>query len=87
MSSGSQSGYECFDELIRQLRVEGYDEPANKLYTLLYEVAWTTCSELLGELGLAILEFERRRPNVSTELRRLLISCTNLIRKVWPNIK
>jgi len=39
-----QTGYECFDELIRQLRAEGHIEPADKLYMLLHEVAWTTGS-------------------------------------------
>ena len=39
-----QTGYECFDELIRQFRAEGHIEPADKLYMLLHEVAWTTGS-------------------------------------------
>lgn len=87
MDSNSQTGYERFDELIRQLRTEGYIEPAAKLYMLLHEVAWTTGSELIGELGLTILSFERSVPVVSPDLRRLLDSCISMVRRQWPDIK
>ena len=86
MSSGSQSDYRCFDELIRRLRVEGYDEPAKRLHALLHEVAWTTGSELLGELGLVISAFERGRPKASPDLRSLLDSCFKVVKEVWPRI-
>ncbi len=87
MSSTAQTGYECFDELIRQRRLEGYVQPAARLHTLLHEVAWTTGSELIGELGLAILAFERSGPTVSSDLRRLLDSCMSFVGRVWPDIK
>jgi hypothetical protein len=51
MGSDPQTGYECFDELIRRLRAEGHVAPADKLHRLPHEVAWTTGSELIGELG------------------------------------
>jgi hypothetical protein len=87
MSSTTQTGYGCFDELIRQLRVEGHVQPAAKLHTLLHEVAWTTGSELIGEFGLTILAFERGEPTISSDLRRLLESCMSLVRRAWPDIK
>jgi hypothetical protein len=87
MTSNAQTGYECFDELIRQLRVEGHVQPAARLHELLHETAWTTTSELMGELGLAILAFKRSGPSVSSDLRRLLDSCMRLVRRVWPGIK
>lgn len=87
MNSNPQTGYERFDELIRQLRTEGHIEPADKLYMLLHEVAWTTGSELIGELGLTILAFERSMPVVSPDLRRLLDSCISMVRRQWPDIK
>jgi len=87
MDSNPQTGYECFDELIRQLRAEGHIEPAYKLNLLLHKVAWTTGAELIGELGLAILAFQRSTPVVSPELQRLLDSCISLVRRRWPDIK
>jgi hypothetical protein len=62
MGSDPQTGYECFDELIRRLRAEGHVAPADKLHRLLHEVAWTTGSELIGELRLAILTFQLSMP-------------------------
>jgi len=87
MDSNPQTGYECFDELIRQLRAEGHIEPADKLHLLLHKIAWTTGAELIGELGLAILTFQRSTPVVSSELRRLLDSCISVVRQRWPDIK
>ncbi len=55
MSSAPQGGYECFDGLIRQLRGAGHTATADKLDIMLHRVAWTTGSELVGELGLEIL--------------------------------
>jgi hypothetical protein len=79
--------HELFDELIQRLRVDGYVEAAGRLHTLLHEVAWTSSSELLGELGLALLAFERSTPVIGAELRRLLDRSMALIRQVWPDIK
>jgi hypothetical protein len=82
MSSSQQTGYERFDELIRVLRREGHVQPAARLQT-----AWTTSFELLGELDLAIVAFERSGPTISTDVRGLLDSCMSLVRRVWPNIR
>ncbi len=54
-------GYDCFRQLIQGLRDEGFEKAAGRLDYLLNRVAWTTGSELLGELGLAIRDFERTR--------------------------
>jgi hypothetical protein len=51
MASSTQISYECFDELIEQLRAAGHASTADKLNFMLHRVAWTTGSELLGELG------------------------------------
>jgi hypothetical protein len=81
MNSSKRTGYDCFDELIRKLRAEGHPQPAARLHALLHETAWTTSSELLGELGLAILAFERSSPAVSSELQALLDACMDLVRR------
>jgi len=86
MNSMSRNGYEVFDELIDRLVVEHHDHAAQRLNTLLHEIAWTTGSELIGELGLEILAFEDSTPNVSPELQMLLSRCMRMVRRVWPDI-
>jgi len=54
-----ETSYQCFDTLIAYLRSDGHSETANRLHELLHETAWTSGSELIGELGLAIQGFER----------------------------
>ena len=58
MSLTSRDGYECFDELIRRLRAAGSSDAARRLDDKLHGTAWTTSSELIGELGLEILAFQ-----------------------------
>lgn len=77
----------CFEELIGRLRIEGHNVTANKLDCLLHETAWTTGSELMGELGLEILAFQRSAVGVSAELQRSLNDCMSAVRKVWPGVK
>jgi hypothetical protein len=87
MDSTARNGYECFDDLIRQLRSEGHGEFADRLEFLLHRVAWTMASELIGELGLALLAFERSKPSVSAALRPHLDLCMRFVRRVWPEIR
>jgi hypothetical protein len=51
MPAGSD-GYDCFRELIQDLRHEHFDEVAGRVDSILNHVVWTTGSELVGELGL-----------------------------------
>lgn len=46
--------YLAVDNLIVRLRSVGNIEEANKLDLLMHQTAWTTSSELLGELMLAL---------------------------------
>jgi hypothetical protein len=87
MAASEPLGDNCFDELIRQLRAEGHADPAARLHALLKEVAWTTSSELWGELGLEILAFERSGAAASPDLRRRIDTCMRSVRRVWPDIK
>ena len=85
--NSSSNGYDCFEQLITGLRAEGHSDFAAKLDYLLHKVAWTTGSELLGELGLEILGFQQHLPTISEELRQLLASCMDIVRRAWPDIK
>lgn len=82
MPPGSD-GYDCFRELIPELRREHFDEVAEKIDFILNHVAWTTGSELTGELGAAIRDFERTQPAVSPSLRSSLDTCMQAVRRVW----
>ena len=77
-ASGSD-GYDCFRELIQELRREHFDEVAGRVDSILNHVAWTTSSELVGELGAAIRDFERAQPVVSPSLRSALEQCARIV--------
>ena len=87
MNSSANDGYQCFEQLIVNLGAEGHGDVAAKLDYLLHKVAWTTGSELLGEMGLEILRFQRDHVTVTAELRQSLGSCMDTVRRIWPNIK
>jgi hypothetical protein len=75
-----------FEELVIKLREHGFGESANEIATLTGS-AWTTSSEFIGELGRAVLRFQREHPAVSTDLRDALDRCTREVRIVWPDIR
>ena len=87
MSAPAQISYDCFEELITQLRAEGHVPTADILHHRLHVVAWTTGSELLGELGSVILQFQRSTPSVSATLQQTLTRSLEMVRRVWPDIR
>jgi hypothetical protein len=54
---------------------------------MLHRVAWTTGSELLGELGSEILQFQQSTSSVSTTLQQSLSRSLEMVRRVWPDIR
>jgi hypothetical protein len=87
MNCRSQNTHDDFEEFILLLRAEDHAEVAHELHTLLHEVAWTTGSEMIGELGLEILKFQRSNPVMSPALQRLLRRCMAAVKQVWPHIE
>jgi hypothetical protein len=87
MSSPAQISYDCFEDLITQLRAEGHARTADILHHRLHVVAWTTGSELLGELGTVILKFQRSTPSISPPLQQALSRSLEMARRVWPDIR
>ena len=87
MTTPVKDGYAGFRELVFVLRSEGFGVTAARLDTML-QAAWTSSSELLGELGQEILAFQRcGYEPVSPELRRSLDACLSVVRRVWPHIQ
>ena len=68
-------------QLLAQSRAEDHTAFADRLDDLLYHTAFTTSSELIGELRLAIRAFERTRPAMSLTLRQLLRDCNRYLRR------
>ena len=51
--------YEPFERFIVSLCAEGFAKDADRLHYLIHKVAWTTGSELVGELGQEIIKLRR----------------------------
>lgn len=77
----------AFDDLIASLHAEGHDEDAARLDDLLHHTAWTTGSELLGELGLALVAFKQQNRRLSPALRKQVADCLRIVRLTWPQIR
>jgi hypothetical protein len=75
-----------FDELIRQLRAKGLPAAADSLASIKAS-AWTTSSQMLGELGMAVLKIQSENAQASSDLKRALTRCIEEVRKVWPQIR
>lgn len=84
MAAAEQHAPDPFEVLIERLNSEGFRETADRVDEVRHRIAWTTGTELLGELGLALQAFKRQRPRVSPELRRQLKACLRLVRRAWP---
>ena len=70
------------------LRAAGLDEDAAKLRDLAFETAWTSSSEMIGEIGLAILGVQQRaRGRLPKEVAKSLDSCMHHVKQVWPDIR
>jgi hypothetical protein len=68
--------YKAINVLIEWLRREGHSEEAQKLDTLMH-TAWTTGSELLGEIMLAL---KSMKDDYSPELRKEIDECFEFAR-------
>jgi hypothetical protein len=76
---------EPFDELIRELRAQGL--PGADSLAAIRTSAWSSSSEMIGELGKAVIRIQLENRRTSGELRRILGRCIEEARKVWPEIR
>jgi uncharacterized protein YndB with AHSA1/START domain len=75
-----------FDALIASLRADGLDSEAERLHSLLHKVAWTTSSELIGEIGRAMKETAREHgAGFSDGTRSKMDAAFKVVRRVWPD--
>jgi len=74
-----------FESIVDHLKKDGLPDHANSFDELLHHVAWTTGTEMIGELG---LEMKRMWPMVkargSDETKESFRSAARVVRKSWP---
>jgi hypothetical protein len=77
-----------FDRLTESLRAAGLGEDAGRLHSLLHETAWTSSSELLGELGLELRRIKKQHwRRLDEGARSLLQECAAAVHKGWPAMR
>ena len=78
--------YQPFDDLIGSLRADGLNQQADLLDYLIHKVAWTTSSELIGELGQKIKEITKNDLNhLSAETKKNMDEGMDMVKVVWPD--
>jgi hypothetical protein len=77
---------EVFDELIRQLHADGLSSAAESILAL-RKAAWSTSSEMIGELGIAVSKIQAETPQASPALQEILGRCMAQVRKIWPDVR
>jgi hypothetical protein len=55
-----QEFYEFIDRFVNDLKQNGFSEASRRLHEILHEMAWTTSSEVLGEIQIVLLELKRK---------------------------
>ena len=75
-----------FDELVASLRTDGLTNDADRLHFMIHKVAWTTGSELVGELGQAMKDVAGQHGRSLSEVSRLKMETAfEMVRTVWPD--
>ena len=77
--------YVPFDELIASLRADGLGGEADRLHDLLHKTAWTTGSELMGELGREMRKLDREHgARFSAATAAKFKVAFKMVRRDWP---
>jgi hypothetical protein len=79
----SETSSEPFRALASSLKTTGFPAHAGRLEDVL-DGAWTTSSELIAELGSAVLEIRRECSPLTRDQKRLVKECLRQVRRVWP---
>lgn len=72
-----------FHALAASLKESGFTNHGSRLESIL-DGTWTTSSELIAELGVAVLAVRKECKPMSREQKILLKECLRQVRKVWP---
>lgn len=74
---------EPFRALAAALRESGFTTHSSRLESIL-DGTWTTSSELIAELGVAVLAIRKECKPLTSTQKALLKECLRQVRKVWP---
>jgi hypothetical protein len=74
---------EPFHVLATSLRETGFTAQSERLESVL-NGTWTTSSELIGELGVAVLAIREECRPLRADQKVLLKRCLREVRKAWP---
>lgn len=81
-----ESAIAYLDDLAQRLRESGASDAANELHAILHESAWTTSSELLGEIKLTLADVRRKKKgNLSPAVLKDIDAFIAFIDKAWKN--
>ncbi|MFB3923555.1 MAG: hypothetical protein ACE145_17670 [Terriglobia bacterium] len=71
-----------------RLRECGHETQAEELRKIVHGTAWSSSSEMLGEIGLCILRIQRDAgAKLPKEIQIGLERCLGAVRETWPAIK
>ncbi len=77
--ASNQDFYKHIDEVVADLRSIGFESHARKIQFILHETAWTTTSELFGELRDEFDELLASPRQLPIPLREALMHLTSTI--------
>jgi hypothetical protein len=83
MSVGASVSSEPFHALAASLKESGFAAHSSLLDGVL-NGTWTTSTELIGELGSAVLTIRRECKPLSASQKGLVRQCLREVRKAWP---
>ena len=87
MTNKNDTLSEAAERAIRSLDECGCADEAARLRELVHEGAWSSSSEMIGDIGLAILAIrDSAATRLSDEAASLLERCMEIVRRVWPEI-
>jgi hypothetical protein len=72
-----------FRALAASLKDSGFAAHASRMEDILGGT-WTTSSELIAELGHAVLDVRRQCRPLTSEQQRMVRDCLRQVRSVWP---
>jgi hypothetical protein len=79
---------EPFEKLIASLDKDGLLKESSLLNDMIHQVAWTTGSELMGELGQTVKRIRKENlPRLSDDSREHIHEAMEMVKRVWPDFK
>jgi hypothetical protein len=82
--NSNEEFYAHIDSLIGRLREAKLAAPADELHTILHESAWTTSSEPLGELKLALVRTRTQHlGQLPHDVEQDISYCVSVIDETW----